>query len=156
MLLCRRIKIPFTVYLTSQRLRLDQAFVPTSTTSTLQHYRYKVHKCRWERIHIDMESKAAKPPEVYLVGDSPDCLDRFKLTLYNAWRIDAKCLNRKDFDNLSDSDVGKGKVIFVIPHSPRVIIYDESHPTRSFHKQINRAETLQGQRGGTVVYMTWQ
>ena len=97
-----------------------------------------------------MEPKATISPKVYLIGDNDDSNDQFKLTLCDVWPTEAKCLNRTEFDKLSDSDLEKGKFIFVIPSSPHCIIYDEGDPARSFHKQINKADTPQGRRGGNL------
>ena len=88
---------------------------------------------------------------IYLVGDNDESLARFQLTLSKEWRVTATRLNRSQFwGDLTDQDVIEGKFVFVMPFSPRQIIYDETHPSRSFHREIDRADSG-NDSGGAVI-----
>ena len=78
---------------------------------------------------------------VFLVGDNEGSVASFQRTLHGLFPqalLIAK--GRSEFRQISDDVVRTSKFIFVMPHAPRQIIYDQSHPTRSFHQEIDRAE----------------
>ena len=88
-------------------------------------------------------SYGAAAVQVFLVGDNDESLASFQSTLRRLFPTGLliNSTRRSDFSYLSDDVVRTSKFIFVMPHSPRQIVYDESHPARSFHKEIDRAES---------------
>lgn len=79
--------------------------------------------------------------EVFLVSDNHSCLVSFRKTLLDHFpTASVKANGVSEFRKMSDSLVWNSKFIFVMPNSPRPIIYDKSHPARSFHKEIDKAD----------------
>lgn len=79
--------------------------------------------------------------DVFLVSDNSDCLVSFRQILQDRFPtalIEARGVS--EFRLMSNNQVCESKFIFVMPNSPRQIIYDETHPARSFHKEIDRAD----------------
>lgn len=78
---------------------------------------------------------------VFLVGDYEESLEAFERTLQGIFPATSfERRNRPGFESLSDDLLRTSKFIFVLPYSAKVIIYDESDPRRSFHKEIDSAE----------------
>ena len=83
-------------------------------------------------------------PKVYLVGDNNEYMVRFRLTLMSTYQegSSAAVIYRSQFRDLSDEDVKRAKFIFVFPNDPSHIIYDETYPSRSFHEEFRRADSM--------------
>lgn len=76
---------------------------------------------------------------VYLVGDNDERLDKFKSLLHGFFQgLNIQALNRTAFWKLPTHNADK--FIFVFAFAPRYIIYDEDHPSRSFHKEIEQTD----------------
>lgn len=81
---------------------------------------------------------------IYVLGDNTAALTRFHVTLKDDVSQNASALERRGFwDALQDGhiDVKSSKFFLVISFSPRQIIYDRSHPSASFHQEIDRIDT---------------
>ena len=93
------------------------------------------------RLLTVMDSYGEDNVRVFVIGDNDESLASFQGTLRRLFpKAIRSTKQRSEFHQLSDDDVRTSKFIFVMPYSPRQIIYDESHPARSFHKEIDRAE----------------